>query len=221
MYSLLFHKLDEWVKCASYIFALKIMRNFQEFVHWLLGIGVNKSHLIRKVVFKFVQVAFQLDHNQINAQNFLLIPVILLFPQPRQNLLSAANRVGEAQNALLRCMGSTGDMDPKFQVRNVNVSATFLVYAYCPPMATLSKSRWAEQFSKHCHANIPPPPPFSSHHRISFLDWQRLSPTLRPPLFWKLRMSPAPQKTRHCRIRSSARPRSAPSTRRSLWLAPR
>ncbi len=35
--------------------------------------------------------------------------------EPRQNLLSAANRVGEAQNALLRCMGSTGDMDPKFQ----------------------------------------------------------------------------------------------------------
>ncbi|XP_038046321.1 talin-1-like isoform X5 [Patiria miniata] len=35
--------------------------------------------------------------------------------EPRQNLLSAANRVGEAQNALLRSIGSTGDMDPKFQ----------------------------------------------------------------------------------------------------------
>ncbi|XP_071788038.1 talin-1-like isoform X4 [Asterias amurensis] len=35
--------------------------------------------------------------------------------EPRQNLLGAANRVGEAQNALLLCMGSTGDMDPKFQ----------------------------------------------------------------------------------------------------------
>lgn len=37
--------------------------------------------------------------------------------QPRQNLLGAANRVGETQNALLRCMGSTGDVDPRFQVQ--------------------------------------------------------------------------------------------------------
>lgn len=35
--------------------------------------------------------------------------------EPRQNLLGAANRVGETQNALLRCMGSTGDVDPRFQ----------------------------------------------------------------------------------------------------------
>ncbi|XP_071498741.1 talin-1-like [Diadema antillarum] len=35
--------------------------------------------------------------------------------EPRQNLLGAANRVGETQNALLRCMGTTGDVDPGFQ----------------------------------------------------------------------------------------------------------
>ncbi|XP_041458339.1 talin-1-like isoform X4 [Lytechinus variegatus] len=35
--------------------------------------------------------------------------------EPRQHLLGAANHVGETQNALLRCMGSTGDMDPRFQ----------------------------------------------------------------------------------------------------------
>ena len=48
-------------------------------------------------------------------QQYLLLP----FLQSRQSLLNAANRIGEAQNELLRSMGSPGDVDPRFQVRSL------------------------------------------------------------------------------------------------------
>ncbi|XP_071942853.1 talin-1-like isoform X3 [Antedon mediterranea] len=35
--------------------------------------------------------------------------------EPRQNLINAANKVGEAQNRLLKSLGDVGDVDPKFQ----------------------------------------------------------------------------------------------------------
>ncbi|XP_033109397.1 talin-1-like isoform X3 [Anneissia japonica] len=35
--------------------------------------------------------------------------------EPRQNLINAANKVGEAQNKLLKSLGDVGDVDPKFQ----------------------------------------------------------------------------------------------------------